>query len=141
MSGDIYHNKVRVRVNGVLLRSSSVLLVEIQSPARNEPVWMPPGGGLEFGESLHGCLAREFHEETGLKVEAEEFLFLNEFIEGSIHAVELYFKVTQTGGHLKLGSDPEHNDNSQIIKDIKWVPVASLHNFHIAPEKLTSYLK
>lgn len=141
MSANIYRNRVRVRANGVLIQSSSVLLVKINSPARNNMVWMPPGGGLEFGESLQECVAREFHEETGLNVEVDEFLFLNEFIKDPIHAVELYFKVTQTGGKLKLGNDPEHDADSQLIKDIKWVPVSSLHNLPVVPEKLITYLE
>lgn len=140
MSGDIYRNKVRVRANGVMVQVSSVLLVQIISPATNEPVWMPPGGGLEFGESLHECLCREFHEETGLDVEAGEFLFLNEFIEESFHAVELYFKVTQSGGKLKIGSDPEHDVDSQVIRDVKWVPISSLSGLNVVPKKLITYL-
>lgn len=30
--------------------------------------WEPPGGGWEYGESIHKCLNRELHEELGIKI-------------------------------------------------------------------------
>lgn len=140
MSEDIYRNKVRVRVNGILVQSSCILMVRIKSPVTGDLVWMPPGGGLEFGETLDKCLIREFREETGLHVITDEFLFLDELVEESFHAVELYFKVTQTGGKVKLGKDPEHDSDSQVINDIQWVPLSSLSNLTVAPKKLIANL-
>ncbi len=47
-----FSGKVRVRVNGLIFKDDSILLVHIQSPTNPEPFWMPPGGGLELGEKL-----------------------------------------------------------------------------------------
>lgn len=140
MAEDRYRNKVRVRVNGILVQSSSILLVRIKSPVTDNYIWMPPGGGLEFGETLYECLIREFREETGLHVKIDEFLFVDELIEESFHAVELYYKVTQTGGKEKLGKDPELDPASQIIDDIQWMPISSLPNLAVAPKKLIANL-
>jgi 8-oxo-dGTP diphosphatase len=77
---------------------------------------------------------REFKEETGLTIEVRDFLFACEFIQVPLHAVELYFQVSVTGGNLKTGQDPELG-NRQIIKDVRFfddaqirsIPLAHLH--------------
>lgn len=83
-------------------------------------LWAPPGGGMLFGKSAHECLEREFLEETGLLVKVEEFLFVNEFHAAPLHALELFFKVQQTGGHLKIGYDPELGPDNQIIDKVRY---------------------
>ncbi|MFM8911604.1 MAG: NUDIX domain-containing protein [Flammeovirgaceae bacterium] len=101
-----YGNRLRVRACGWLVQDGAVLLAN-HVGITNHSFWAPPGGGIEFGESAHDCLKREWLEETGLKVEVRDFLFACELIGNDLHAVELFFAVTQTGGHLQLGSDPE----------------------------------
>lgn len=140
MSAESYRNKVRVRANGLLIQDTSILLVQIQSPVSGKRVWMPPGGGLEFGELMENCLEREFREETGLHIQVGELQFINELIEPPFHAVELYYKVTQTGGRLKLGRDPEYGPSSQILKDIKWIPFSVISEMSISPRKLKNYI-
>lgn len=115
-------------------------MVQIHSPVTEQLVWMPPGGGLEFGESLEGCLEREFEEETGVQIRAGEFLFLNELIEEPYHAIELYYRVRQTGGKIILGSDPEHGNHSQLLKDVAWKPLSTLHSLSVSPDNLVEEL-
>ena len=141
MDGELYRNRIRIRVNGILLQSSSLLMVQIHSPVTDKLVWMPPGGGLEFGESLEACLKREFQEETGAHIKVGEFLFLNELIEGPYHAVEMYYRVRQTGGNIRLGSDPEHDTQSQLLKAIKWQPVSQLSTIRVSPDVLKQKLE
>lgn len=136
MSDELYRNKIRVRVNGILVQSSSILLVQVHSPVSDELVWMPPGGGLEFGEPIEACLKREFLEETGIRIRVENLLFLNELIKEPFHAIELFYKVSKTGGKIRLGSDPEHEPESQILKDIKWIPLSSLDDLEVSPAQL-----
>ena len=64
-------------------------------------------GGLQYGESMQECLKREFEEETGLQVKVKRFLFVNEFLQPPLHAVEFFFEVRITGGNLRTGTDPE----------------------------------
>lgn len=141
MSGELYQNRIRVRVNGILIQSSSILMVQIHSPVTNQLVWMPPGGGLEFGESLESCLEREFEEETGARISTGEFLFLNELIEAPYHAIELFYRVRQTGGIITLGSDPEHETNSQLLKAVEWKPLSTLSSLPVSPANLSEELK
>ena len=52
-----------VSVKGIAIRDDRVVLA---CNSRNE--WDLPGGKLESGESLSGCLEREFYEELGIRV-------------------------------------------------------------------------
>jgi 8-oxo-dGTP diphosphatase len=126
---EIYGNKVRIRVMGLCWRDSSLLLIKHAMGGRE--LWAPPGGGVEFGESLQEALKREFLEETGLVVAVGTFLFGCEFIEKPLHAIELFFEVKPLSGQLKTGQDPE----LQIIQtamfmspdEIASIPGDSLH--------------
>ena len=64
----IYGNRVRVRTCGIYWKDNMILMVNHLGlgPAN---FWAPPGGGVEYGESLTRALEREFEEETGLKRE------------------------------------------------------------------------
>jgi 8-oxo-dGTP diphosphatase len=82
---------------------------------------IPPGGGVEFGESLRKALKREFYEETGLHVHVGDFLSLYEFIEPPLHALEFFFLVTAENTQIPhTGTDPELKEN-QIIESVNFV--------------------
>ena len=115
-----FGNKIRVRVCGILIQDGKILLVKHHSLSKAGYLWAPPGGGVNFGETVEDSLKREFAEETGLTVETEGFLFINEYLEPPLHAIELFFKVKVTGGQLITGTDPEMGDN-QIIKEVKFM--------------------
>ena len=93
--------------------------------------WVFPGGTLEeqdvslarrFGEgenellSMKVCAIREVFEETGLRVDVDNFMFGCEFLHHPLHSVELFFAVSILDGNLGRGSDPE----LQIIRDVRF---------------------
>jgi 8-oxo-dGTP diphosphatase len=135
-AGSIYEGKIRVRSCGVLIEHGKVLLVQIYSPVIKELVWTVPGGGVEFGESISDALKREFREETSLEVEIKEFLHIHELIEPPFHAVEFYFRVGKLSGEQQLGSDPEHEEGQQLIKDLRFIEIDDLDQYKIKPESL-----
>jgi 8-oxo-dGTP diphosphatase len=112
----IYGNRLRVRVCGLCWEGDSLLLVNHGSVAGSH-LWLPPGGGVEYGEPLEIALKREFREETGLEIRPLDFAFGCEFVKEPLHAVELFFNVSQNGGKLKTGYDPE----LQIIQDVRFL--------------------
>ena len=61
---------------------------------------------------------REFIEETGLEVKPGRFLFMQEFLQEPLHALELFFEVEAVGGTLKTGTDPELAPDAQIIAEV-----------------------
>ncbi|HMG92128.1 MAG TPA: NUDIX hydrolase [Chryseolinea sp.] len=113
--GKIYGNRLRVRICGLCWDDDRLLLANHSSVA-GKNVWLPPGGGLEYGETLDKALKREFWEETGLEIRQLDFAFGCEFVREPLHALELFFNVVKNGGTLKTGYDPE----LQIIQDVRF---------------------
>ena len=65
--------------------------------------WEFPGGKLEAGESVETALARELHEELGIRVDSAQVLRWREQLVDYPHAlVRLHFcKLTQWQGELQ----------------------------------------
>lgn len=103
---ELYGNRVRVRACGLCWEDGKLLLVN-HKRLQHADFWSPPGGGVEFGETVEEALKREFSEETGLKVTIARFAFGCEFINSPLHAIELFFVVNRVGGTLISGYDPE----------------------------------
>lgn len=92
----------------------------------NKYFWSVPGGGMMFGEDAKENLRREFLEETGLVIEVGEYLFVHEFLDPPLHAIELFFEVKQTNGKLGIGSDPELETDQQIIKEVRFLSMEEI---------------
>lgn len=122
---EIYGNRVRVRICGICEEAGRILLVNHAGLSKG-PFWAPPGGGMEFGESAVEALEREFLEETGLRVSVGPLLFVTEFNQPPLHAVEMFFRVTATGGVLKTGSDPEHLVTIQEVRFLTTTQIDAL---------------
>jgi len=97
---------IRIRVAGICLdKNNRLLLVNHQKNGKS--YWLLPGGGVEYGETLHEALKREFMEEMSLNVKkAGELLFVNDSIYpgGKRHVINMYFKV-RVSGVLKPNPD------------------------------------
>jgi 8-oxo-dGTP diphosphatase len=135
-----FSHKLRVRVNGILIESGAILLAELQSPTRPEPFWTPPGGGVDFGETMIRALQREFAEETGLQVGVDGLLYVSEYVKHPWHAVEMYFKVHRISGELHTGSDPELDGGEQMIRQVRFVPLGELDTITLVPDFLSAKL-
>lgn len=123
---NLYGNRLRVRVCGICIEDDRILLVRHTSVGSENIFWSPPGGGMEFGESAPSALAREFAEETGLEVEVGEMIFVNEFIQPPLHAVELFFQVKIKSGLLSLGYDPEFSAHHQILQEVRFMTMEEI---------------
>ena len=72
------YSKTRIGCRGIVIQDGKLLV----SREEISDYWMLPGGGLEEGETLAQCCAREILEETGYVVEpVEQYLTLNEYYE------------------------------------------------------------
>lgn len=116
---NLYGNRLRLRVCGLYREGDRLLMVRHRGIGPTGTFWCPPGGGAQFGETVPDALIREFAEETGLVAEAGGLLFVNEFMQPPLHALELFFDVRVTGGSLRQGTDPEMGLSEQIIEEVR----------------------
>ncbi|MFT4033080.1 MAG: NUDIX hydrolase [Siphonobacter sp.] len=138
---------IRVRVCGIAVQDNRVLLIRHKALFGEGVFWAPPGGSLEYGESIHEALKREFLEETHLHIRVGEFLYINEFIRSPLHTLEVFFRVYVESGELSLGYDPEFQN--QIMEEIAWVsweelktlPLDEVHSFFHLSEQLETLLQ
>jgi 8-oxo-dGTP diphosphatase len=126
-----FGNKLRVRVCGLCVERDQLLMINHQGIREGGDFWAPPGGGLEFGETIEDSLRREFIEETGLVIDIDNFQFMCEFVHPPLHAIEMFFLVEIKRGTLKKGIDPEMKDK-QIIQEVKFMPWTEING--LAPE-------
>jgi 8-oxo-dGTP diphosphatase len=99
----------RLAARALILHQDRLLLVNAYPGARLG-LWCAPGGGCETGQSLPENLAREVHEETGLRITVGPPALVNEFHDpdSGFHQIDLFFRCTIVGGTLSDSwTDPE----------------------------------
>ncbi len=116
-----FGHHLRTRVSGICIENEKILLVRHAVLGKTGTFWAPPGGGMEFGMNAKENLIREVKEETGLNVSVGSFMFVHEYLEKPLHAIELFFRIEIDNGDIKCGSDPELSSNNQIIKEVKFM--------------------
>jgi ADP-ribose pyrophosphatase YjhB (NUDIX family) len=122
-----FGHHLRIRVNGVMIEENKILLVKHKMSADRD-FWSTPGGGMQFGSSAQENLVREFLEETGLEITVGEFLFVHEYLDPPLHAIECFFRVKRISGTATLGKDPELGASDQILAEISWMTVDGLNS-------------
>lgn len=122
---EIYTNRARLRVCGLCWREDKLLMVNHRHLTAGS-FWSPPGGGVQFGESVADTLVREFREETNIMITPAQYQFVCELIQPPLHAVELFFEVNHLNGEPSVGSDPESNPEEQLITDVKYMSIEEI---------------
>lgn len=122
-----FGNQLRSRVNGILIENDQLLMVKHQM-GNGRILWSVPGGGMNFGSTAIENLKREFIEETNLEVAVTNYLFVHEYLNPPLHAMEHFFEVKRINGTVKLGKDPELPLTNQILLEISWKSILEIKN-------------
>ena len=133
-----YYGRLRLRVMGICLEEEAILLIKHLGFGADGYLWSPPGGEVQFGESLSEALVREFYEETGLHIRVQKFLSLHEYLSPLLHAVECLFLVEKKSGTLRLGSE-ESTTGEPILSEARFFSAAELKT--LSPSSLHQLLQ
>lgn len=99
----------RVGVGVLLFNEKEELLLGKRVCDHGARTWGPPGGHLEFGETLENCAVREVLEETGMRIDDPVFCALTNsiFEEEGAHYVSLFMKVLLEDDQIPRVCEPD----------------------------------
>jgi ADP-ribose pyrophosphatase YjhB (NUDIX family) len=125
--------RIRLKVVGIFRKGDRLLALHVVDPTDGRKIYIPPGGGVEFGEDTASALRREMREELNTEIKepvlvgvlenrftfagktAHEIVFVYEaeFPDRSRYGVES-FEITECDGTKFLatwidftGADPQ----------------------------------
>ncbi|MBZ9578301.1 NUDIX domain-containing protein [Patescibacteria group bacterium] len=71
------NKKVRVGVGVIINKKKKILLMKRRG-SHGAETWAPPGGHIDFGESVTNCAKREVKEEIGIEIKNLEVVGFTE---------------------------------------------------------------
>lgn len=120
-------NHPRTRVGVLIVRGDELLLVKHRRD--DHEYWLLPGGGLDYGESIHDCAVRECKEELGLDVEVGDIIAVTESLppQARRHILHIVLQATSFSGQEQLGQDDKR------LVDMGWHPIEALRELTFYP--------
>lgn len=120
--------KILIHVRAIILHEGKLLVVRHTYDTSFAAL---PGGHLEWGEDIKGCLSREMIEELGVKLEIGRLLYINNFTQtdGKQH-IEFFFEVKNRMDYLN--TEKLARSHAREITEIVWVSPAD--NIRILPK-------
>lgn len=87
----------------IVERGGKVLLLK-RTGSHGQGTWAPPGGHVEFGESLEECAVRETLEETGIIIGDVEFVAITNdlFPSEQKHYLTVWVEATYRSGQASV---------------------------------------
>lgn len=121
--------RFNIRVYGLLIRDEKEIL--ITDECRYGQFFTKfPGGGLEYGESIHDCLKREFQEELGIEISIHSLYYLTDFFVQSAFVPEdqiisIYYLIDYSLKN-QLNFAKYNIPFSEEIERFRWMPLKNL---------------
>ena len=124
----------RISAGAIVMREDQVLLVRYDGVGGGSYL-VGPGGGVLRSESLHQAVVREVREETGLEVNPQKVLFVEDLLSQHHRIVKVWFLCSLIGGRL---ADTQGAREEGII-DAAWYRKDELLDEVVYPPALLSY--
>ncbi len=106
----------------VVIANEEGKILMVRQHHEERDIWMVPGGGIEEGENSIEAAVREAKEETGLDIEVTGVAWhIEEVSEERGQRFVNYMLGQIKGGELALGSDPEFDDQHQVLREVKFM--------------------
>lgn len=97
-------------------------ILMVKQSHEGKDIWMVPGGGIEEGENAKEAAIREVLEETGLEIRINRLLWhVEEVSEKRGQRFVNFFLGEKVGGILGLGTDPEFDEENQILRETRFL--------------------
>ena len=127
------HSQVRVGSRAIIIHENRLLLVNAYPDGQSD-LWCAPGGGIERGTSLPDNLAREVHEETGLRIHVGAPCLINEFHDprSGFHQIDVFFRCSIIDGTL----DPDWVDPEGIVTQRRFFTRDETQSIRFKPDSL-----
>ena len=90
----------KIGVATIVIENGNVLLGQRKN-AHGEGLWAPPGGHLEYKETIEQCAIRELKEETGLQALELKTLTWTENLIEEHHYITFFVIITKFEGLLQ----------------------------------------
>jgi ADP-ribose pyrophosphatase YjhB (NUDIX family) len=116
----------------LVVEGERILLVHHQEAERFD-FWVPPGGRLKGNESIFECAKREALEETGLIVELDRIVYIQEFWEPEYHFCKFFILGRTLGGDLTLANKEQ---GEGFLVDARFFSQDDLRDVTVHPEIL-----
>ena len=127
-----------IRVSVLIFNEKQQVLL-INMKRKNLDVFVLPGGGLEYGESITEGAKREVKEETNLDIEIKKLVYVKELYTKADESMDIILLGKIISGELKKGFDPEHGEN-QALHEVLWVSLCDLKKYDLHPKQLKRIL-
>lgn len=109
---------ISIAVKALIERDGKMLL--LKNGRSDDAFWVPPGGGIEFGESPRKAMKREVREEIGVESVVNEPIGMYYFFYngGESQGVLTLYDVNIGNQQIAVGDD---TDTDETISDYEWV--------------------
>jgi len=118
----------RVRVAAIILQDDKILLAKHKKAGQT--YWVPPGGGVDFGESLEDALQRELFEEADVHIRVGQLVMVHDSIPPDLHRhiVNIFFMAEIVSGEVKVGTDDKR------LVGMKFVSLNKIPKIRLYPD-------
>lgn len=129
--------RFRLRGVGIIIKNGKVLMVHDEK----RKYYYAIGGAVRVGEKTSDAAIREVFEESGLKVEIDRLVLIQEnFFEmedGSHHEVAFYYLMKDIGDQ-EISGDRVLDFNDE---GLEWLSISKLSNYEVYPRIYNEILK